>query len=195
MTGAVFRSYAPGDPGFTVRAQAYCLCAGGIENARLLLNFRSQAPKGIGNDHDLVGRYFNEHTGLYLGEVIFEEIVPDRRGRLLRHVGGLHGRARDADDLDGRDCSAAEASGPSAPNWPGRRSAPCPSRDRLVEAVSGRRPGRCDTGGLADYLRSLDPESNPWGQVYGVSELALNPESRVTLSDAVDALRPEAASG
>ena len=40
MSEAVFRSYAPDDPGFTVAAKAYVLCTGGIENPRLLLNFR-----------------------------------------------------------------------------------------------------------------------------------------------------------
>ena len=49
VTGAVFRSYDPADPGFTVKARAYALCTGGIENARLLLNFTSQIPEGIGN--------------------------------------------------------------------------------------------------------------------------------------------------
>jgi choline dehydrogenase-like flavoprotein len=37
------------------------LATGGIENARLLLASRSTRPDGLGNDHDLVGRYFMEH--------------------------------------------------------------------------------------------------------------------------------------
>lgn len=44
-----------------VKAKAFVLACGGIENARLLLNADSQRPGGIGNDHDLVGRYFQEH--------------------------------------------------------------------------------------------------------------------------------------
>ncbi|HVL20154.1 MAG TPA: FAD-dependent oxidoreductase, partial [Amaricoccus sp.] len=31
VEGAVFRGYAEGDPGFTVRAGSYCLCTGGFE--------------------------------------------------------------------------------------------------------------------------------------------------------------------
>ncbi len=45
----------------TVRAGMVVLCAGGIENARLLLMSRSVTPRGLGNDHDLVGRFFMEH--------------------------------------------------------------------------------------------------------------------------------------
>jgi choline dehydrogenase-like flavoprotein len=41
VTAAVFRSYDPADPGFTVAARFYALCAGGIENPRILLNARS----------------------------------------------------------------------------------------------------------------------------------------------------------
>ena len=59
ITSALFRSYDPGDPGFTVRARAFAICLGGAGRMRgALLNCRSQMPQGIGNDHDLVGRFF-----------------------------------------------------------------------------------------------------------------------------------------
>ena len=57
---------APGDPGFTVQARRYALCLGGLENPGSLLNCRSQVPGGIGNAHDLVGRYFCEHPARLL---------------------------------------------------------------------------------------------------------------------------------
>jgi choline dehydrogenase-like flavoprotein len=44
-----------------VRARCYVLACGAIQNARLLLASNGQAPAGLGNDHDLVGRYFTEH--------------------------------------------------------------------------------------------------------------------------------------
>jgi choline dehydrogenase-like flavoprotein len=44
-----------------VRAHGFVLAAGGIENARLLLLSRSRQPQGLGNHHDLVGRFFMEH--------------------------------------------------------------------------------------------------------------------------------------
>ncbi|MGE0744772.1 MAG: GMC oxidoreductase [Rhodospirillales bacterium] len=58
----------------TVRAARFVLALGGIENARLLLASRSVEPHGLGNAHDLVGRYFLEHIWLPVGLV-----VPDDR--------------------------------------------------------------------------------------------------------------------
>jgi len=44
----------------TVAARAFVLATGGIENARMLLLANETKPGGLGNDHDLVGRYFME---------------------------------------------------------------------------------------------------------------------------------------
>lgn len=44
-----------------VRTKALVLCCGGIENARLLLASNRLFPHGIGNQNDLVGRYFMDH--------------------------------------------------------------------------------------------------------------------------------------
>lgn len=46
---------------FTATAKYYVLACGGIENPRLLLASSKVEPNGIGNDHDVVGRYFMEH--------------------------------------------------------------------------------------------------------------------------------------
>ena len=48
-------------PKFRVRSRRYVLAAGGIDNPRLLLLSRNQDSRGIGNRHDLVGRFFMEH--------------------------------------------------------------------------------------------------------------------------------------
>lgn len=45
----------------TVRARAVVLCGGGIENARILLCSNRVAPGGLGNAHDLVGRFLMDH--------------------------------------------------------------------------------------------------------------------------------------
>ena len=68
VSAAHFRSYDPADPGFAVRARVFCLALGGLENPRMLLNFTRQKPQGIGNDHDLVGRFFCEHPSRTVAE-------------------------------------------------------------------------------------------------------------------------------
>lgn len=50
-----------GGPAYRVRATAFVLAGGGIENARLLLASRSLEEAGIGNAHGMVGRCFMEH--------------------------------------------------------------------------------------------------------------------------------------
>ena len=53
----------------SVRARIYILATGGIENARLLLLSESEGGIGLGNDHDLVGRFFMVHLE-YSGGII-----------------------------------------------------------------------------------------------------------------------------
>jgi len=45
-----------------VRARHYVVCLGGIETARLMLASRQHDPAGVGNRHDLVGRFFQDHV-------------------------------------------------------------------------------------------------------------------------------------
>ncbi len=52
-----------------VRAKHYVLACGGIENARLLLLSNSVVPQGLGNERDLVGRYFMDHPSGKLGTI------------------------------------------------------------------------------------------------------------------------------
>mgnify|MGYP003630971772 CR=1 FL=1 len=46
---------------FEIRPRLVVLATGGIENARMLLLSNSVAKTGLGNQHDVVGRYFMEH--------------------------------------------------------------------------------------------------------------------------------------
>jgi choline dehydrogenase-like flavoprotein len=52
-----------------VRAKHYIMACGTIQNTRLLLASNSQAPNGLGNDYDLVGRYFMEHLEVSSAEL------------------------------------------------------------------------------------------------------------------------------
>ncbi len=49
---------------FSARARIYVLATGGVENPRIMLESRSGHSGGIGNRHDLVGRYFMEHLSV-----------------------------------------------------------------------------------------------------------------------------------
>ncbi len=48
-------------PSFYIRPKYTVLAAGGLENARLLLLSKGSQPAGLGNTHDVVGRYFMDH--------------------------------------------------------------------------------------------------------------------------------------
>ena len=54
-----------------IDATHFVLAAGGIENPRLLLDSRSKYPNGIGNQNDLVGRYFMEHPLFSAADITF----------------------------------------------------------------------------------------------------------------------------
>lgn len=60
---------------FRIRAEKFVLATGGIENARLLLSFNKQLKNGLGNDNDLVGRYFCDHPQFEAGTFILEDKV------------------------------------------------------------------------------------------------------------------------
>ena len=55
------------------RARYFVLALGGIENPRMMLASRSQIAAGIGNQNNLVGRYFSEHFQLLAGYYVAEE--------------------------------------------------------------------------------------------------------------------------
>lgn len=53
----------------TVKAKHFILAGGAIQNARMLLAANSQAKNGLGNDRDVVGRYFMEHLEIMTAEL------------------------------------------------------------------------------------------------------------------------------
>ncbi|NPC57286.1 FAD-dependent oxidoreductase [Caenimonas soli] len=55
---------------FCVAPRATVLAAGGLETARLLLASRDVAPAGVGNEHDVVGRYYMCHVAGNVGTLV-----------------------------------------------------------------------------------------------------------------------------
>lgn len=60
----------------TVKAKCFIMACCSIQNARMLLASNKQAPKGLGNDNDNVGRYFMEHLEIKSAEMWFPEPDP-----------------------------------------------------------------------------------------------------------------------
>ena len=55
----------------SVRAKLFVLATGGIENARILLASNQIRPAGLGNGHDLVGRFYMDHPRLMSADIQF----------------------------------------------------------------------------------------------------------------------------
>lgn len=49
---------------FVIQSSYFVLAAGAVDNARFLLNNKTDHPNGLGNQNDLVGRYFADHFHL-----------------------------------------------------------------------------------------------------------------------------------
>jgi choline dehydrogenase-like flavoprotein len=96
-------------PRHTARAGRYILAAGGIENARLLLASNDVRKAGVGNQHDLVGRFFQGHltyavdettevegSAVYLtaGQPMGRYLNPDRRAAHSVFAAALPGQRR-----------------------------------------------------------------------------------------------------
>ncbi len=60
----------------TVKAKHFVLACGTIQNARMLLASNKQASNGLGNQNDLVGRYFMEHLEVACGEMWLAKPFP-----------------------------------------------------------------------------------------------------------------------
>jgi choline dehydrogenase-like flavoprotein len=66
------------DRRFRITAKQVVLAAGGIENARLLLLSNQRRSVGLGNELDVVGRYFMDHPRLRMGRL---HLHAERAGR------------------------------------------------------------------------------------------------------------------
>ena len=69
----------------SVWARCVVLAASAIENPRLLLASRAAKPRGLGNDHDAVGRYLIDHPSAILGT------IPPPHGQAVQRCFGYYG--------------------------------------------------------------------------------------------------------
>ena len=172
-----------------VRAKRFVLACGAVENARLLLLSNSAEPAGLGNRNGLVGRYFMQHPHVAAATLL------TREADLLEPLFARHavGAAKVRASLS-----------PSAAVQAERRLLNCAATlDRTPDPVTGYgalryiwrdiRNGQWPEDlGLRMRRAFGDPgsmaDSDKLMTLYMRSEQAPNPDSRITLSDEVDAL-------
>ena len=77
---------------YSARAKRFVLACHTIQNARLLLASNRQAKAGLGNDNDLVGRYFMEHFEMPSGELALSK--PESTGTKLYELEKIGGPPR-----------------------------------------------------------------------------------------------------
>lgn len=169
--------------GHRLHARRYVLACGGLENARLLLLSDRVMPRGLGNQYDVVGRYFMEHPHLSgFGNIVMgelERLPPIYYERLI---------------LDGQDVNATFK--PSESFLRERRQL-----NAMYMVGVGKRfaadevPVETDRAYL-DMLAAArpyigGPEDGETGVRLGMGcacEQVPNPDSRVTLAEERDAL-------
>ncbi len=76
----------------SVKARAYVLAVGGLESARLLLASNGESPAGIGNEHDLVGRFYVTHPVAEIGELLTVDQRRVAAGDFQRTTEGVYCR-------------------------------------------------------------------------------------------------------
>jgi len=171
---------------FNVGARRFVLACGAVENARLLLH--SKGPNGValGNQYDLVGRFFAEHPYVRLGTVQTSSDLAELRHVPVRRKGRsklLYSTpmAERPDRLILRPTFAAQKEKRMLNFIASLRSRNTP-RSKFAKRVESRHGVFLDMSGLVS-----GPAEN-FIDIALICEQAPNPVSRVSLTDDRDAL-------
>jgi choline dehydrogenase-like flavoprotein/predicted dehydrogenase len=190
-----------------VSARTVVLCCGGIDNARLLLSSTSVNPLGVGNEHDVVGRFLMDHA--YVPIATYDGIGDQRLRRRLGHRWfDRHGK-RHVYQL-GLRLNPSEQRQRGLLNSAihivefGEKPSAIGAAGRVARAMRRRRPNELHfddvrhvltspvslmNGVLDRFLLHRPTLSVPERVEIGcIAEQLPNPQSRVTLSDRRDAL-------
>ncbi len=172
-----------------VTARHYVLACGAIQNARLLLASNARAAAGIGNDHDLVGRYFMEHIEIPGAGVLFE-----KRQSLKMYVAqprnsGANTPARGELALVPeiqRENRILNGTASIVPGWwDGRVTSTF--QENPPEELESWRAGE-ERGNRSDEPPPPLPEPQRAYRLFTRQEQAPNPDSRIMLGAGLDAL-------
>lgn len=189
---------------FRVSARVIVLATGGVESARLLLASNGVQPNGLGNDNDLVGRYFMEHLmvpaigmqlagghpplGLYtgfsregIGVTGYFSLSPEtlRREEMLNVCASV-----DMGNVEQRIAKSLEGINSAVQIWNSLKEGRLPPSfgQHLGTLISDMNRVLIYT-----YERAFQPSAGAASFMLEL-EQAPNPSSRVLLGDEVDAL-------
>jgi choline dehydrogenase-like flavoprotein len=185
-----------------VTGKLFVLAAGGIENARLLLNAGRRFPRGLGNEYDLVGRFYADHPKIWkAGRVFLVRPLPEPSFYDYHWVGGTRiqgvftptdAAMRSEDLWNFTICldhpSPADLSRGAAAlrTWRRARTRRPPARQdvgRVGRAIATDLPGLA----RAVWRTRIGHAREIFSTRYWC-DTPPDPDSRVTLSDEVDAL-------
>ncbi|MCH2172856.1 GMC family oxidoreductase [Myxococcota bacterium] len=172
---------------FEVLPRLVVLATGGIENARILLLSNDVVPRGLGNRHDRVGRYFADHPHLDAGVAIltsgerrlaiYAQVLVERIGQQVTAMLSTAPDTQRREQLRNFNLhlrhTQADRAGELAHAVEGHLAQLSALRHRSVPSEPVRDVGRAEPR----YF-TLDVSCEP----------TPNPESRVTLSDERDPL-------
>lgn len=186
-----------------VRARVVVLCAGGIENARLLLLSNSSAKQGLGNAQDLVGRFLQDHPNGHTATIATSDVRALNDLFALQYRGALRYFPKFplGDDTQRREhalnCTShlvfdyPEESGIAAIKdiyrAARRRTLPPNLTTQVGRAL--RHLPEVVRGTSRRYFKGKSPLGNPSQiRLQCHTEQEPDPQSRITLSDSRDAL-------
>ena len=187
-----------------VKAKQYVLAAGAIDTVRLLMGGVPARPEGLGNDRDVLGRYFMEHPHARGGQIVTDELakVLTLLPRAIRHKGDRYAAyVRPAEALQ-RERGILNTSLSIAPRRhegekvENFRAVSNKLKHDLPSSKFWRSSYKAVKGLATRGLEWTDPWSSILNMklsgklgVYAIirAEQAPNPDSRITLSEEMDA--------
>ncbi|HTD98327.1 MAG TPA: GMC family oxidoreductase [Mucilaginibacter sp.] len=167
----------------TVKAKYFVVACCAIQNARLLLSSNKQAPNGLGNDHDVVGRYFMEHLEIKSAEMWLPKADPLKLYAI--DFGRTKARAELAiSETKQREYKILNGTASFTPLEVAKNQ---PAFIDLWTADTAQRAKN-----FADFIKREEKGKNKNGhkayQLFTRLEQAPNPSSRITLDTDTDAL-------
>jgi choline dehydrogenase-like flavoprotein len=184
-----------------VQASTFVLALGGLENARLLLNSNRQMAPGVGNQNDLVGRFFLEHPHVDSGQLVVDDPAAfdatygrfERPGASAVWPGMALAPAAQAEHgrLGCRISTWPVPAYAAEPGYQALRDLPASLMERDFAAAADHvRRIVTNFGGTSRsiYQRMRGTSGVGYFHLLTFGEQSPNPESRVLLSDETDRL-------